>query len=78
MVGEGSAVDIGDVSSQNERRALSATAALEQAGLTDRELNGVRGRLDQGVNRGSEVFDTRQKCGLAEEAMIDRDVKATL
>jgi hypothetical protein len=78
VVGEGTAVDIGDVRSQDERWALSTTAALEQSGLTDGELYRVRGGLDQGVNCGPEVFDTRQKCGLTEEAMIDRDVKATL
>jgi hypothetical protein len=78
MVGEGTAVDIGDISAEHERRALSATAALNQACLTNRQLNGIRGCLDQGVDRVSEVFDARQKCRLAKEAMIDRDVKASL
>ena len=66
----------GDVGAEDQCRLGSQRERLEVAGLAEGELDRVGSRGRDGGNGAGHVLDAREKTGLVEEAVVDRDVEA--
>jgi hypothetical protein len=64
------AVDVRDITPQNQCRLLLSRNGLEEAGVAQSQLHSIWIRRDQGANHRSHVLDTGQERSLTEEAMV--------
>ena len=76
MIGQIRAVYIGHICTQHERRLLFTWNLLQQASLTDGQLNGIRISFHQRLYGGLKVLDALQKTMLVEKTVIHRYIKA--
>ena len=74
---QGFSVGVGDVRSQDERRFLFARDELQQAGLPDRQLNGIGAGVEHGSNGAIHVFDPCENGIFVKESMVDGDVETS-
>jgi len=68
-------VDVGGIGTEDESRFSFAWDLLEEFGLADGELDGVRVSVDERFDSGLDVFDALEERGFAEEAVIDGDIE---
>ena len=78
VFGQRLAVNVRHVGAQHEAGLLAAGDLLQMARHAERELDRVRGCLDECLQHGAHVLDAMQEASLVEEAMIDGDVEAAV